>query len=355
MIRQTITAHISPYLGGLAPETHDYVRHLNDEARRLKSGVSWIALDNRILAHGNINRALKFTQTLGAWALRRAISAGYLAHKPQPFWETAAIEGEELVLRRGNSSHRKWLRRLEKNQGRSVNEFRYARPGKLHGLARPMDSLPTPVGVSIAAETLYHLIDMIPQLERDREQIYPADFRAPQIPLWRPDVARRPGLGLRDYSEPLPQRPGYRQKAASPGWSVHLTPELATHYSQLPMRPTAEQRMLERIRCLYRSEPGKSRSWPSKWQRTLFDKCRAASVRPRGAPVIVWPRRNYQQLLADQPAHNAQHDSYWNSAGSGRLHRRLHSINIPREVVEVQNKMIANLERDFTRDEAEVA
>ena len=119
MIRRTITAHISPYFGGLAPETHDYVRYLNDEARRRKSGVIWIALRNRILVHGDLNRALKSTASLGTLMLRDALSAGYLAHKPQPFWETAAIEGEEPVLRRGNSSYKKELRRLDKNWGRA--------------------------------------------------------------------------------------------------------------------------------------------------------------------------------------------------------------------------------------------
>lgn len=41
--------------------------------------------------------------TLGGWFLRRAISNGYL-------------DGEEAVLRRGNSEHRKKLRKREKTK-----------------------------------------------------------------------------------------------------------------------------------------------------------------------------------------------------------------------------------------------
>src|SRR5207248_1897142 len=105
--KRTITVHISPYVGGLAPETHDFIRRLNEEARRLRTGVSFIGIGNRILADGIIERALKFANTLGALVLRRAFADGYLAHRPQPRWETPAIEGEEVVLRRGSSGHRK--------------------------------------------------------------------------------------------------------------------------------------------------------------------------------------------------------------------------------------------------------
>jgi len=61
---------------------------------------------------------------------------------------------------------------------------------------------------------------------------------------------------------------------------------------------------------------------------------------------------DYQKLLAEQPVHNAQLDSYLSRAGIGRLHRQLHSLNLPRETaVEVQNKMIASLGREFTDDD----
>ena len=36
---RAITAHISPYLNGLAPETYDFVAALNAEAARLRTGV----------------------------------------------------------------------------------------------------------------------------------------------------------------------------------------------------------------------------------------------------------------------------------------------------------------------------
>lgn len=55
--------------------------------------------------------------------------------------------------------------------------------------------------IKIAAETLYQLVCAIPQTERDREEIYPADFRYPRVPPWPEEEMRWPGLGLRDYSQ----------------------------------------------------------------------------------------------------------------------------------------------------------
>ncbi len=210
MIRRTITAHISPYVAGLAPETRRFVGHLNGEAVRHKIGVRFIATANRILAHGNLERAAR-SATMGGWFLRSAIASCYIAHQPLPRWETPAIEGEEAVLRRGNSLHRKELRRQEKNRP----------PVKEVG---PFDILRRKV--EIANETLYHLICAVPLEKRDREEIYPADFSTALIPLpqrtnWPADRLarwRRQGrllcgvsraalhghysLKLRDFSEP---------------------------------------------------------------------------------------------------------------------------------------------------------
>ena len=367
MIRRTITAHISPYFGGLAPETHDYVRYLNDEARRRKSGVIWIALRNRILVHGDLNRALKSTASLGTLMLRDALSAGYLAHKPQPFWETAAIEGEEPVLRRGNSSYKKELRRLDKNRGRA--KFKYERPGKIHGLERPSDSLridDRAPGLgelyTFAVGDLYRLVAAIPRPERDRNRIYPADFIAPYVAGYEPPRDRHrwgPGFefGIRDYAEHRPELRGYRQKAASIVRQVETA--LAAPYLERVAFMAAYESSLRRSERLYRSEPGRMGHWPSKPEKTVFDKIRKGRKRRPEPRTVMRQRRNYQQLMADEKAHNAQYDSYWNragiSAGIGKLPPQLRSLNMLPGAAEVQRTMIANLERDFTLAMAEVA
>ncbi len=97
-----ITAHISPYAGGLAQETHHFVAELNAEAARRGTGVKYIALANRIEARGAIERASR-QSTLGGWFLSCAIAAGFL-------------NGEEAVLRLGNPVHRKKLRKRAKTK-----------------------------------------------------------------------------------------------------------------------------------------------------------------------------------------------------------------------------------------------
>jgi hypothetical protein len=84
--------------------------------------------------------------------------------------------------------------------------------------------------VKVAAGTLYQLVRAVPVAERDRNEIYPADFRYPQIPLWREEKMRLPGLGLRDYASlgRLLLRSGsyevvIRQKAASPVRDIPAT------------------------------------------------------------------------------------------------------------------------------------
>jgi hypothetical protein len=100
---RAITAHYSPYANGLAPETRRFVEALNEEAKRLHTGVRYIALANRIEAKGAIETAARSKTTLGGWFLRQAIDNGYL-------------EGEGAVLRRGNSFWRKQLRRRAKTK-----------------------------------------------------------------------------------------------------------------------------------------------------------------------------------------------------------------------------------------------
>ena len=119
--QRKITAHISPYLGGLAPETHQFVADLNAEAKRYKTRVRFVATANRIEAIGNLERAAR-SNTLGGWLLRRALTAGYLEYEKRTVWHARAIdnqtdreiESEGSVLKRGNSQHRRKLRKWEK-------------------------------------------------------------------------------------------------------------------------------------------------------------------------------------------------------------------------------------------------
>src|SRR5262249_2707748 len=91
------------YANGLAPETRFFVEALNEEAKSLRTGIKFTAYANRIEATGNIESAAKSKTTLAGWFLRRAIRDGYLG-------------GEAAVLRRGNSEHRKKLRRHAKTK-----------------------------------------------------------------------------------------------------------------------------------------------------------------------------------------------------------------------------------------------
>jgi hypothetical protein len=110
---RTITAHISPYPGGIAPETRDFVAFLNDEAARHKTGMEFTALANRIEARGPVGKAALSKTTLGGWFLAGAIAAGFIDGE----------DGEKAVLRRGNSYHRKKLRKQEKTrEGRDAAE-----------------------------------------------------------------------------------------------------------------------------------------------------------------------------------------------------------------------------------------
>jgi hypothetical protein len=366
-IRKSVTAHISPYVGGLAPESNDFLRYLNKEAQRLRSGVSFIALANRILAHGNLERALKFANSVGAWLLRRALDDGFLAHRPQRItlptgpitWDKPTIEGEEIVLRRGNSEHRRKLRRFEKNnlpfkcdcavcgarfECRSIKEYAERR-GICWGCGFENK-------IKIAAETLYHLICAIPQTERDRQEIYPGDFRCP-VSVWREeDKEGLPGLGLRDYAQPtrLLTKFGryefaWRQKAASAVRPVALD---ASYVAMLV--PTEIQRALERAGRLY-----KNSRWWSKAERTLFDKCEVSSAKVQswlehrvnrdaiaeevaadwrqkaaGGKVLILgsPAKRYRSLESGRTAYNEKHGSYLNSRGLSKTLRERRSLNI---------------------------
>jgi hypothetical protein len=97
-----MTAHVSPYRDGLAPETRVFVGAMNVEAEHRDLGVKFIAFANRIEARGAIQSAAA-TDTLSGWFIRDAIRNGFL-------------QGEETVFRRGNSEHRKHLRKRAKTK-----------------------------------------------------------------------------------------------------------------------------------------------------------------------------------------------------------------------------------------------
>src|SRR5262249_30932479 len=117
------TMHLSAYLDGMAPEQYDIVAYLNEEAAQHKTRVRFVATANRIEAIGNLKRAAT-SSTLGGWLLRRAITAGYLDYQKRRVWHRSAIDkqtdreidSEKPVLKRGNSQHRRKLRKWEKNR-----------------------------------------------------------------------------------------------------------------------------------------------------------------------------------------------------------------------------------------------
>jgi RNA polymerase sigma factor (sigma-70 family) len=100
--RGNITVHISPYANGMAPETHDFIAELNAEAERLNAGVQFLGLANRIEVTGDVEGAAS-SATLVGWFLSRAQKVGF-------------FEGEEGVLRRGNSKVRKEIRKRAKRK-----------------------------------------------------------------------------------------------------------------------------------------------------------------------------------------------------------------------------------------------
>jgi hypothetical protein len=110
---RTITAHISPYSGGLAHETRDFVAVLNAEAAKHETGMEYTALANRIEARGPVGREALSRTTLGGWFLHRALAVGFVDGK----------DGERVVLKRGNSYVRKKIRKWDKTRaGRDTAE-----------------------------------------------------------------------------------------------------------------------------------------------------------------------------------------------------------------------------------------
>jgi len=160
---RTITAHISPYRGGLAPETRTFVEFLNTEAAEDGVDIKFTALANRITATGDIPGATK-SDNLGGWFLRRSIDNGYL-------------EGEDPVLQRGNRHWRKHLRRRDKTKA-GMAEAAQVR-GAVSQRAEFIRE------VTARSRRLYELVTAVPKAELSRLGIDPQDFLRPpiQVPL----------------------------------------------------------------------------------------------------------------------------------------------------------------------------
>ena len=192
---RTITAHISPYAAGLAPETREFVAILNAEASRLDTGVKYIALANKIEATGDIERAVHMPTTIGSWFLRRGIEDGYL-------------EGEAPVLERGNTHWRKHLRRRDKTK-RGMAEAAQVEAE----VSRKKSFIRT---VAVTNSRLYELVKAVPKAELSRLGIDPRDFKRPrlQLPL-RTNILRKPEMPIRHGSKP-PNATTFRKGGPNP-------------------------------------------------------------------------------------------------------------------------------------------
>jgi hypothetical protein len=216
---------------------------------------------------------------------------------------------DDPYLGRRNSIHRFNIRQIEKNRFPKKCECVVCGKGFLcaniedylrrqYYLGRDKNGEPRHVcrgcdlahKIRAAAGRLYNLVVAIPVVERDRQEIYPADFRYPRIPLWYEDKMRFPGEGLRDYAESTKllskfgrYDPVIRQKAASP---VRDILAIASELVDLPaierrlalylwerLTPPETQQILKRVGRLYKN----SCWWSKKDPRCLFDKAQALS------------------------------------------------------------------------------
>jgi hypothetical protein len=277
------------------------------------------------------------------------------------------VPDEDISQRRRNSIHRFNLRQIEKNRFpvkcgcvicgegflcRNIEDYiqrQYYRGRDKTGEVRHVCwGCGLDHRLKLATATLYRLVCAIPVAERDRNEIYPADFRTARIPLWREDNARLPSL--RDYAGP--SRFGIHQRAASSVKDVlsHLIglPANDTRWALYLLAPQAQQ-VLKRNGRLYRAS-----CWFPKITGIPFDQRRSAYLYPEHAPPLDWisrvvclQPRNYAELARTRAAYNDRHGSNWNSANLTKTFRALKSINIPRQNIEARNTVIANLERDF--------
>jgi hypothetical protein len=156
---RTITAHISPYRDGLAPETRTFVEFLNTEAAEDGYDIKFTALANRITATGDIANAAR-SDNLGGWFLRRSIGNGYL-------------EGEDPVLQRGNRYWRKQLRKRDKTKAGMAEaaQVRVAASKRAEFIR----------DVTARNRRLYELVSAVPKAELSRLGINAQDFLRPHV------------------------------------------------------------------------------------------------------------------------------------------------------------------------------
>jgi hypothetical protein len=296
-------------------------------------------------------------------------------------------------LKRWNSNQRAHLRRREKN--RKAKPVKYDRQ---YGEPRKSDKWDLPKLLRGTAAALFHRIEAISTVERDRQGIYPDDFRHPRVPLWRMEKMWLLGLGLRDYSEPITLltkfgtlERDWRQKAAAPGYYILVTRELAAFYLWLlsQLKTPEQQLHLEVCGRLYRNGCG---WWPCKEERGLFDRCETSSyaaksymlsehqkrqtsvtlsspnegaigdlaraVRTGGiVEHLGSPAKRHARLAQTMDAYNEQWPSYSNRGGLSRTLRQLRSLKIKDEMIEARDNMVRNLDNSFvvSDDTAEVA
>jgi hypothetical protein len=152
---RSITAHISPYINGLAPETRTFVAELNAESERLVLGVRFTAMANRIEVTGDVEAAAERSDTICGWFIGRAINVGYL-------------DGDYGVLRRCNSEWRKALRRRAKTKAGKAEAAAIAKAQS--------DRLSFLCTVRAAAGELHVLIKAIPKPDLAALGLTPHDF-----------------------------------------------------------------------------------------------------------------------------------------------------------------------------------
>jgi hypothetical protein len=316
-----LLVHLSP--NDIAPETYDFVARLNRQ-----SDAYFIAQHGWILAFGNIKGLLR-SDTLAGWMSRRAVKAF-------PVWY---LDGTPL-LQQLNRYLKSQLRRHQKN--RPWRRYGYQRRS---GKERLSDKESLAAISKRVASLLHYAVELVPIAERDRLEIYPADFSKALIPLsqrtnWQADRLERwrrqgmllcgvssravlglDGLHLRDYAEPAKLLSKFgryelvtRQKAASPVRDVlTITSDLVdlpaierrlALYLWERLTPPQTQRILNRsVRAEGRRLYKNSCWWSKKGPRRLFDKAWGSSYRTGSTTAgmrVDSPATARARLEADQ-------------------------------------------------------
>ena len=152
-------------------------------------------------------------------------------------------------------------------------------------------------------------------------EFYPADFRYPRLPLWRDD--RRYWSAVR-YRGPRIEY--WRRK-----WPAR---ECKTLFDRCQGHRDAIQ-----------FDP-KSQEVKDHWR----EKRGLQPITSGGEAIILGsPAKRHANLESTRADYNAQWGSYTNNIRLSRTLTQLRSLNIPLQIIEARNNMVANLERDFGR------